>query len=69
MREKMGKRFWRGWRTTGRAPEATPNKEEYEAPTLGLKEVTFTEGTAQDAARFEDVPNKLARYVDMQPWS
>ena len=67
MRENTGKRFWRGRRTTGRAPVATPNEEEYEAPTLGLKKVTFTEGTAQDAARFEDVMNKLASYVGMQP--
>ena len=31
--------------------------------------MTFTEGTAQDAARFEDVMNKLASYVGTQPWS
>ena len=29
----------------------------------------MTEGTAQDAARFEDVLNKLASYVGTQPWS
>ena len=29
----------------------------------------FTEGTAQDAARFKDVLNKLASYVGTQPWS
>ena len=69
MREKMGKRFRRGRRTTGRASAATLNKEEYEAPTLGLKKVTFTEGTMQDAARFEDVLNKIARNVGTQPWS
>ena len=69
MREKMGKRFRRGRRKTVRAPAATLNEEEYEAPTLGLKKVTFTEGTAQDAVRFEDVLNKLASYVGTQPWS
>ena len=37
MREKMSKRFWHGQRTTGRAPSATPNEEDYESPTLGLK--------------------------------
>ena len=46
MRVKMGKNFQRGWRTTGTAPAATPNEEKYKAPTLGLKKVTFTEGTA-----------------------
>ena len=50
MRGKMGKRFQRSSRTTGRAPAATPNEEEYEAPTLEQKKVTFTEGTVQDAA-------------------
>ena len=34
-----------------------------------MRDVTFTQGTAQDAARFEDVINKLASYVGMQPWS
>ena len=34
-----------------------------------MREVTFTEGTAQDAARFEDVVSKLASYVGTQPWS
>ena len=69
MREKMGKRFWRGRRATGRAPAATPNEEEYKAPTVGLRKVMFTKGTVQYAARFEDVLNKLASYVDMQPCS
>ena len=56
--------------TAARAPAATPNKDEtYKAPTLGMKEVTFTEGTAQDAARFEEVVGKLASYVGTQPWS
>ena len=67
MREKIGKRFRSGRRTTGRAPAATPNEEEYKAHTLGLKKVTFTEGTAQDSAQFEDVLNKIASYVGTQP--
>ena len=65
----MGKRFQRGRRTTGRAPEAIPNEEDYKAPTLGLKNVTFKEGTAQDANQFEDVLNNFASYVGTQPWS
>ena len=69
MKEKMGKRYRCGWRATGRAPAATPNEEEYEAPTVGLRKVTFTEGTAQDTARFEDGRNKLASYVGTQPCS
>ena len=69
MRENTGKRFRRSRRATDRAPAATPNEEEYKAPTVGLRKVTFTEGTAQDAARFEDVMNKLASYVGTQPWS
>ena len=68
MREKMGKRFRCGRRATVRAPAATPNEEEYEASTVGLRKVTFTEGTAQYAAQFEDMLNKLARYVGTQPW-
>ena len=48
MREKMGKRFWRGRRATGRAPAETPNEEEYKAPTVGLRKVTSTESTPQD---------------------
>ena len=69
MREKMGKRFRRSRRTTSKAPAATPNEEEYKASTLGTRKVTFTEGTTQDATRFEDVLNKLASYVGTQPWS
>ena len=69
MREKMGKRFRSVRKTTGRATEVTPNEEEYKAPTLGLRKVTLTEVTAQDADRLEDVLNKLARYVGTQPWS
>ena len=69
MKENIGKRFWRGRRANGRAPAVTPNEEEYKAPTVGLRKVTFTEGTAQDAALFEDVLNKLASYVGTQPWS
>ena len=71
----MGKtskqRFQRHWRSTAaRAPAATLNGDKsYKAPTLGMKEVTFTEVTAQDAARFEDVINKLASYVGTQLWS
>ena len=34
-----------------------------------MRDVTFTEGTAQDALRFEDVISKLAIYVGTQPWS
>ena len=69
MKEKMGKRYWRGRRATVRAPAATPNEEDYKSPTVGLRKVTFTESTAQDAARFEDVLNKLTSYVGTQPWS
>ena len=47
MRENMGNRFRLSRRTTGRSPAATPNEEEYEYPTLGLKKVTFTEGTVK----------------------
>ena len=65
----MGKRFRSGQRATSRAPAATLNEEEYEAPTVGMRKVTFTEGTVKDSARFGDVLNKLARYVGTQPWS
>ena len=71
MGKKSNQRFQRGRRSTAaRAPAATPNADEsYKAPTLGMRDVTFTEGTAQDAARFEDVINKLASYVGTRPWS
>ena len=71
MSKKSNQRFQRGRRSTAaRAPAATPNADEScKAPTLEMRDVTFTEGTAQDAARFEDVINKLASYVGTQPWS
>ena len=69
MKENMVKRFRRGRRATSRAPAATPNEEEYKAPTVGLRKVPFTEGTVQDAAQFEDVLNKLASYFGTQPRS
>ena len=69
MGKKSNQRFQRGRRSTAaRAPAATPNGDEsYKAPTLGMRDVIFMEGTAQDAARFEDVINKLAGYVEAQP--
>ena len=71
MGKKSNQRFQHSRRSTAaRAPVATPNADEsYKAPTLRMRDVTFTEGTAQDAARFEDVINKLASYVGTQPWS
>ena len=71
MGKKSNQKFQRGRRSTAaRAPVATTNADEsYKARTLGMRDVTFTEGTAQDATRFEDFINKLARYVETQPWS
>ena len=34
-----------------------------------MRKVKLTKGTAQDAARFEDVLNNLARYVGKKLWS
>ena len=67
----MVKKSRRSRRTTAAAaPAATQNQDEsYEAPTLGLKKIVFTEGTAQDAARFEENLRTLASYVGTQPWS
>ena len=57
-------------KTAAQAPVATQNQNETEkAPTLGLKDIVFTEGTEQDAARFEEVLRKLASHVATQPWS
>ena len=36
---------------------------------MGLKDIIFTEGTAQDAARFEEVLRTLTSHVGTQPWS
>ena len=71
MGKKSNQRFQLGRRSTAaRAPAATPNADEsYKAHALGMRDVTFTEGTAQDAARSEDIINKLASYVGAQPWS
>ena len=56
--------------TAAAAPAATENQDEtYKAPTLGLKDIVFTEGTAQDAARFKENLRKLASHVGPQPWS
>ena len=40
----------------------------FKAPTLGLKDVFFTLGTAKDAAKFENTVSKLARHVGTSPW-
>ena len=67
----MVKKSWRSRRTTvTAAPAATQNQDEtYKAPTLELKDIVLTEGTAQDAARFEEVLRTLASHVGTQPWS
>ena len=57
--------------TAAAAPAAThQNPDElYKAPTTGLKDIVFTEGSAQDAARFEENLRTMASYVGTQPWS
>ena len=67
----MVKKSRRSRRTTAAAaPAATQNQDEtYKAPTLGLKDIVFTEGTLQDAARFEENPRTLASHVGSQLWS
>ena len=67
----MANKNRRSQRTTAaQALAATQNQDEtYKAPTLGLKDIVFTEGTAQDAARFKEVLRKLASHVGTQPWS
>ena len=40
----------------------------FTAPTSGLEYVYFTWGTANDAAKFEDTVNHLARHVDTSLW-
>ena len=67
----MAKKNRRTRRTiASQAPAATENQDEaYKASTLGLKDIVFTEGTPQDAARFEEVLRNLASYVRTQPWS
>ena len=57
--------------TAAAAPAAThQNPDElYKAPTPGLKDIVFTEGSAQDAARFEENLRTLASYVGTQAWS
>ena len=51
----MVKKSRRSRRTTAAAaPAATQNQDEtYKITTLGLKDIVFTEGTAQDAEKFE----------------
>ena len=67
----MIKKNRRSRRTTAAAaPAATQNPDEsHKAPTPGLKDIVFTEGSAQDAARFEENLRTLASYVGTQPWS
>ena len=57
--------------TAAAAPAATHQNPDdlYKAPTPGLKDVVFTEGSAQDAARFEENLRTLASYVGTQSWS
>lgn len=39
--------------------------QDYKSPTLGLEYELFCVGQARDAAEFEEVKKKLARYVDV----
>ena len=61
----MGKKSRRGRRTTTDAvPAATQNTDEsHKATTMGLEHIVFTQGCAQDAARFEEYLHVLASYV------
>ena len=59
----------RNKRTTSRASAETSGANKFTAPISGLKNVTFTQGTTRDAARFMETLNKLARYVGTQAWS
>ena len=54
--------------TTSAATHQNPD-DLYKAPTTGLKDIVFTEGSAQDAARFEENLRTLANYVGTQSWS
>ena len=56
-------------RKTGKAPKQIKAEISYTAPTPGLKNVLFTRGTTQDAAKFIDTVETLARYVGVQAWS
>ena len=66
----MGKKSRRGRRTiTDAAPAATQSADEsHKATTMGLEHVVFTQGGAQDAAKFEEYLEVMASYVGTQPW-
>ena len=40
----------------------------FSAPTSGLEKVFFTHGSSTDAAHYEEVKGKIARYVCTQSW-
>ena len=46
----------------------TAGKGKYQAPTSGLEDVIFTWETVRDAAKYEEVKNKLAQHVGVQNW-
>ena len=68
----MVKKNRRSRRTTAAAAPAATHQnpdESHKAPTPGLRDIVFTEGSAQDAARFEENLRTLASYVGTQAWS
>ena len=66
----MGKnRKYRGpWRTPPSSTTTAVGKGKYKAPTSGLEEVIFTWGTVRDAAKYDEVRNKLAQHIGVQSW-
>ena len=62
-------RSLRNKRTTSRAPAETSGANVFMAPTSGLNNAMFTQGTKKDTAKYMDMINKLARYVGTQAWS
>ena len=42
--------------------------DDYEAPTVGYKDVLYTHGTTKVAATFEQVTTKIRRFIALQTW-
>ena len=68
--ERIGRcrRNQRSRRTSSGVTAAVPG-DNFTAPTSGLDDVIFTQGTTIDAARYADTVSKLAQHLGTQTWS
>ena len=64
----MGKKARRQRNGDGGSGGTTATAGGFKGTTPGNEDVVFTHGTPKDAAVFEEVVKKLARWLGQQPW-